>query len=100
MKKIIKLSALFIFLILVVSCKNENFSKKNFAGYWENFSTLKSDLSGEPENSKTLFASVYTESKMLFIFCENGTSKNKYKTKLQKLILIKQKLQKIFPQKS
>lgn len=41
MKKFINLSILFIFLILAVSCKKENFSKKDFAGYWENFSTEK-----------------------------------------------------------
>lgn len=33
MKKFINLSILFIFLILAVSCKKENFSKKDFAGY-------------------------------------------------------------------
>ncbi|MDD5835061.1 hypothetical protein [Treponema berlinense] len=91
MKKFINLSILFIFLILAVSCKKENFSKKDFAGYWENFSILKSDLLREPENPKTLFASVYTESKMVFSFTENGTYKKQIQNKITKLDLDKAK---------
>lgn len=91
MKKFINLSILFIFLILAVSCKKENFSKKDFAGYWENFSILKSDLLREPENPKTLFASVYTESKMVFNFTENGTYKKQIQNKITKLDLDKAK---------
>lgn len=96
MKKIIKLSILFIFLSLIFSCEKENFSKKDFFGYWENFSTLKSDLFREPENPKTLFASIYTESKMVFIFTENGTFKKQIQNKISKINLDKAKAPKNF----